>query len=224
VSQRLKIGWSARRKVENGSGRRVGSATRGRDWLAPDLTSALLHIEQGESFGAKMQGYATRVDTPLPKTTETTFVCLVVLAVTLDVAARRSRMEECICMELIRCRHTSLAFNIVKTSLARRWRSARVASFCLQIRDGFLVRLARNRSARQSSSLGLVNAGAGMLCRVALLELAIFSPRSPCGQQHIGDWGLWRAVSVPSRGKCCVVEDDRCVFTRWTFYHSAFVF
>jgi hypothetical protein len=106
VSQRLKIGWSARRNVYNGSEGRVGSATSGRDWLTPDLTSALLHIEQGVglALGCKVtprgSGYSSTQDNrdnlrPVLGRLDG----LVVLAVMLDVAARRIGMEEeCICM------------------------------------------------------------------------------------------------------------------------------
>jgi predicted thioredoxin/glutaredoxin len=66
-------------------------------------------------------------------------VGLVVLAVMLDVAARRRSASACNCMKLIRCRHPAL-LETVKTSLTRRWRSACARGlFFLVIRDGSLT-------------------------------------------------------------------------------------
>lgn len=131
-------------------------------------------------------------------------VGLVVLAVMLDVAARRRSASACNCMKLSRRIHPALP-KTVKTSLTRRWRSACARGlFFLVIRDGSLFRLARHRSARQSSSLGLAQREK-CWSRHALpscLFVAV-SPRSPCGLQHIGDWGCGGTFQYCHVGALC---------------------
>jgi hypothetical protein len=119
---------------------------QGRDWLAPDLTSALLHIEQGVglALGCKVtprgSGYSSTQDNrDNLRPVLGRLVGLVGLAVMLDVAARRRSASACNCTELIRCRHPALP-KTVKTSLTRRWRSACARGlFFLVIRDGSLT-------------------------------------------------------------------------------------
>lgn len=124
-------------------------------------------------------------------------VGLVVLAVMLDVAARRRSASACNCMKLIRCRHPALP-KTVKTSLTRRWRSACARGlFFLVIRDGSLT-----------ASIGTTEFESWLSSEREMLEPACSTvlpfrsgfPKIPVRTATHRRLGLWRDVSVLSRG------------------------
>ena len=130
-------------------------------------------------------------------------VRLVVLAVMLDVAARRSRTRSASACKLSRRIHPALTRcqHVTCTQVAV---CARGLSFLAKLRDGSLFRLARHRSARQSSSLGLAQREkCWSRCALPFCLVAV-SPRSPCGLQQIGDWGCGGPFG------CCHVGVLRC--------------
>jgi hypothetical protein len=236
VSQKLKIGLVREKKVENGSGGRVGSAARGRDWLAPDLTSALLHIEQGEglALGCKVtprgSGYSSTQDNRANlRPVLGRLVRLVVLAVMLDVVVRRSRMRLHVpARKLIRCVYIqphSRSLDVTCTQVAV---CARGLVFLVKVRDGSLL-------SPRTASIGTTEFESWLSSEGEMLEPVWFAvspcsgfPKIPVRTASNRRLGLWRDQDVLAAvtWACCMVEDNRCVclymLDTLVYFHRSF--